>query len=76
MEAITMFKASEVLAGRYDSANLDELFKAVTDNYIVDEEQYLSELIKLVPSSDEAIERVTRRALNWSTKFVNSIRKV
>lgn len=57
-----MFKASEVLAGRYDSANLDELFKAVSDNYIVDEEQYLSELIKLVPSSDEAIERVTRRA--------------
>ncbi|MGI2066841.1 bifunctional proline dehydrogenase/L-glutamate gamma-semialdehyde dehydrogenase PutA [Shewanella sp. MF08487] len=62
MEAITMFKASEVLAGRYDSANLDELFQAVSDNYIVDEEQYLSELIKLVPSSDETIERVTRRA--------------
>lgn len=57
-----MFKASEVLAGRYDSANLDELFQAVSDNYIVDEEQYLSELIKLVPSSDETIERVTRRA--------------
>ncbi|MCU7993643.1 bifunctional proline dehydrogenase/L-glutamate gamma-semialdehyde dehydrogenase PutA [Shewanella glacialipiscicola] len=62
MEAITMFKASEVLAGRYDSANLDELFQAVSDNYIVDEEQCLSELIKLVPSSDETIERVTRRA--------------
>ncbi|WP_211164433.1 bifunctional proline dehydrogenase/L-glutamate gamma-semialdehyde dehydrogenase PutA [Shewanella salipaludis] len=62
MEAIIMFKASEVLAGRYDNANLDELFKAISDNYIVDEEQYLSELIKLVPSSDEAIQRVTRRA--------------
>ncbi|MFB2656851.1 bifunctional proline dehydrogenase/L-glutamate gamma-semialdehyde dehydrogenase PutA [Shewanella xiamenensis] len=71
MEAITMFKASEVLAGRYDSANLDELFKAVTDNYIVDEEQYLSELIKLVPSSDEAIERVTRRA----HELVNKVRQ-
>lgn len=66
-----MFKASEVLAGRYDSANLDELFKAVTDNYIVDEEQYLSELIKLVPSSDEAIERVTRRA----HELVNKVRQ-
>lgn len=43
-----MFKASEVLAGHYDSANLDELFKAISDNYIVDEEQYLSDLIKLV----------------------------
>ncbi|MCU8028870.1 MULTISPECIES: bifunctional proline dehydrogenase/L-glutamate gamma-semialdehyde dehydrogenase PutA [unclassified Shewanella] len=71
MEAITMFKASEVLAGRYDSANLDELFKAVSDNYIVDEEQYLSELIKLVPSSDEAIERVTRRA----HELVNKVRQ-
>lgn len=66
-----MFKASEVLAGRYDSANLDELFKAISDNYIVDEEQYLSELIKLVPSSDEAIERVTRRA----HELVNKVRQ-
>lgn len=66
-----MFKASEVLAGRYDSANLDELFKAVSDNYIVDEEQYLSELIKLVPSSDEAIERVTRR----THELVNKVRQ-
>ncbi|MDX6016775.1 MULTISPECIES: bifunctional proline dehydrogenase/L-glutamate gamma-semialdehyde dehydrogenase PutA [Shewanella] len=68
MEAITMFKASEVLAGHYDSANLDELFKAISDNYIVDEEQYLSDLIKLVPSSDETIERVTRRAHDLVSK--------
>lgn len=57
-----MFKASEVLTGHYDSASLDELFQAITNNYIVDEEQYLSELIKLVPSSDEEINRVTARA--------------
>ncbi|WP_228289683.1 bifunctional proline dehydrogenase/L-glutamate gamma-semialdehyde dehydrogenase PutA [Shewanella cyperi] len=57
-----MFKASEVLAGRYDNATLDELFSAITHNYIVDEEQYLKELIQLVPSSDDDIERVTRRA--------------
>ncbi|MGI2174076.1 bifunctional proline dehydrogenase/L-glutamate gamma-semialdehyde dehydrogenase PutA [Shewanella ulleungensis] len=62
MEANTMFKASEVLDGRYDNATLDELFTAVTNNYIVDEEQYLSELIKLVPSSEQDIEQVTRRA--------------
>ncbi|QLE86850.1 bifunctional proline dehydrogenase/L-glutamate gamma-semialdehyde dehydrogenase PutA [Shewanella sp. Scap07] len=57
-----MFKASEVLTGHYDSASLDELFQAITNNYIVDEEQYLSELIKLVPSSDEEINLVTARA--------------
>ncbi|WP_188726033.1 bifunctional proline dehydrogenase/L-glutamate gamma-semialdehyde dehydrogenase PutA [Shewanella carassii] len=68
MEAITMFKASEVLAGHYDNANLDELFKAISDNYIVDEEQYLSDLIKLVPSSDETIERVTHRAHDLVSK--------
>jgi RHH-type transcriptional regulator, proline utilization regulon repressor / proline dehydrogenase / delta 1-pyrroline-5-carboxylate dehydrogenase len=63
-----MFKASEVLAGRYDNANLDELFRAISDNYIVDEEEYLSELISLVPSSDEAIQRVTRRAHDLVSK--------
>ncbi|AZG72067.1 bifunctional proline dehydrogenase/L-glutamate gamma-semialdehyde dehydrogenase PutA [Shewanella livingstonensis] len=57
-----MFKASEVLGGCYDNATLEELFTAVTNNYIVDEEQYLSELIKLVPSSEQDIEQVTRRA--------------
>jgi len=62
MEANTMFKASEVLGGCYDNATLEELFTAVTNNYIVDEEQYLSELIKLVPSSEQDIEQVTRRA--------------
>jgi len=62
MEAITMFKASEVLTGHYDQANLDELFTAITNNYIVDEDEYLSELIKLVPSSDDEIQRVTKRA--------------
>lgn len=66
-----MFKASEVLTGHYDSANLDELFEAITKNYIVDEEQYLSELIKLVPSSDDEISRVTQRAHD----LVNKVRQ-
>ncbi|GGI67386.1 bifunctional protein PutA [Shewanella hanedai] len=63
-----MFKASEVLTGRYDSANLDKLFEAITKNYIVDEEQYLSELIKLVPASDDEISRVTQRAHDLVSK--------
>ncbi|MGB0892945.1 MAG: bifunctional proline dehydrogenase/L-glutamate gamma-semialdehyde dehydrogenase PutA [Parashewanella sp.] len=66
-----MFKASEVLAGCYDQADLSELFTAVSDNYVVDEEQYLSELIKLVPSSDEEIQRVTQRAYD----MVNKVRQ-
>ncbi|MCE9677657.1 bifunctional proline dehydrogenase/L-glutamate gamma-semialdehyde dehydrogenase PutA [Shewanella sp. AS1] len=63
-----MFKASEVLTGRYDSATLDELFNAITDNYIVDEEQYLGELIKLVPSDEAEIQRITQRAHELVTK--------
>lgn len=63
-----MFKASEVLTGRYDSATLDELFEAITHNYIVDEEQYLSELIQLVPSSEAEIQRVTQRAHDLVSK--------
>ncbi|WP_445945961.1 bifunctional proline dehydrogenase/L-glutamate gamma-semialdehyde dehydrogenase PutA [Shewanella sp.] len=68
MENMIMFKASEVLAGRYDDATLDQLFQAVTDNYIVDEEAYLTELIKLVPASDEQIEQVTQRAHDLVSK--------
>ncbi|GGI70980.1 bifunctional proline dehydrogenase/L-glutamate gamma-semialdehyde dehydrogenase PutA [Shewanella gelidii] len=63
-----MFKASEVLAGRYDNAELDQLFTAITDNYIVDEEQYLTELIQLVPASEDTIDRVTQRAHELVTK--------
>ncbi|NRD75311.1 bifunctional proline dehydrogenase/L-glutamate gamma-semialdehyde dehydrogenase PutA [Shewanella sp. VB17] len=66
-----MFKASKVLTGHYDSANLDELFEAITNNYIVDEEQYLSELIKLIPASDDDISRVTQRAY----ELVNKVRQ-
>ncbi|RLV60550.1 bifunctional proline dehydrogenase/L-glutamate gamma-semialdehyde dehydrogenase PutA [Parashewanella curva] len=66
-----MFKASEVLAGRYDNATLPELFQIITNNYAVDEEQYLSELIELVPSSTEEIQRVTQRAHD----MVNKVRQ-
>jgi RHH-type proline utilization regulon transcriptional repressor/proline dehydrogenase/delta 1-pyrroline-5-carboxylate dehydrogenase len=71
MEINMMFKASEVLAGPYDNATLEQLFQAITDNYIVDEEAYLSELIKLVPSSDEQIQQVTERAHD----LVNKVRQ-
>lgn len=57
-----MFKASEVLAGYYDNATLEQLFSAISDNYIVDEESYLKELITLVPADDASITQVTQRA--------------
>ncbi|GGZ08519.1 bifunctional proline dehydrogenase/L-glutamate gamma-semialdehyde dehydrogenase PutA [Shewanella fodinae] len=68
MEAIIMFKASEVLAGYYDNANLDDLFSAISDNYIVDEAEYLSDLLKLIPADDATIERVTQRAHDLVTR--------
>ncbi|QSX33005.1 bifunctional proline dehydrogenase/L-glutamate gamma-semialdehyde dehydrogenase PutA [Shewanella avicenniae] len=57
-----MFKASEVLAGYYDNATLDQLFSAISDNYIVDEELYLQELIQLVPADDATVTKVTQAA--------------
>ena len=71
MEAIIMFKASEVLAGLYDDANLEELFQGISDNYIVDEEEYLSQLIQLVPSSSDEIASITQRAHD----LVNKVRQ-
>lgn len=63
-----MFKASEVLSGRFDKATLDELFTAITNNYIVDEEAYLQELLTMVPSDEEDIRRVTANAHQMVTK--------
>ncbi|MGI2260712.1 bifunctional proline dehydrogenase/L-glutamate gamma-semialdehyde dehydrogenase PutA [Shewanella sp. GXUN23E] len=63
-----MFKASEVLDGRFDNASLDELFTAITNNYIVDEEAYLKELLPLVPASDDDIRRVTASAHRMVSK--------
>ncbi|MCH1918310.1 bifunctional proline dehydrogenase/L-glutamate gamma-semialdehyde dehydrogenase PutA [Shewanella sp. A3A] len=57
-----MFKASEVLAGYYDNATLDQLFTAISDNYIVDEDSYLKQLITLIPANDATVTRVTQRA--------------
>jgi len=66
-----MFKASEVLAARYDSADLKKLQQAITDNYIVDEDRYLAELVKLIPTDDDSIQEVTDQA----TKLVNTVRE-
>ncbi|RUO62899.1 L-proline dehydrogenase /delta-1-pyrroline-5-carboxylate dehydrogenase [Pseudidiomarina planktonica] len=65
-----MFKASEVLAARYDGADLKKLQQAITDNYIVDEDSYLKELTQLIPNDDQSIQEVT----DASTKLVEQVR--
>lgn len=65
-----MFKASKVLDARYDVSQLNELWKAISDNYIVDEESYLQELIELVPSDQSAIDSQTEEA----RKLVEKVR--
>lgn len=66
-----MFKASEVLAAQYNGSDLAKLQQAITDNYLVDEDAYLRELITLVPNDDDAISTVT----DASTKLVNTVRE-
>src|SRR5690554_2156145 len=65
-----MFKASEVLAAQYSGADLGRLQQAITDNYLVDEDAYLRELLPLVPQDNENLERVTEAAAN----LVNKVR--
>ncbi|MGL4473943.1 MAG: bifunctional proline dehydrogenase/L-glutamate gamma-semialdehyde dehydrogenase PutA [Shewanella sp.] len=63
-----MFNASAVLAGQYAQAPLDELFNAISNNYIVDEESYLKQLITLLPSDANDIEAITRNASHLVTQ--------
>lgn len=66
-----MFKASKVLEARYQASQLDELWKAISDNYVVDEESYLKELIELIPSDQKTIDRQTAQA----RELVTQVRK-
>ncbi|WP_113908085.1 bifunctional proline dehydrogenase/L-glutamate gamma-semialdehyde dehydrogenase PutA [Aliidiomarina celeris] len=57
-----MFKASQVLTQRYEPAQLSELWQAISNNYIVDENAYLEELIKLVDSDPERMSVLNKNA--------------
>ncbi|WP_018692748.1 bifunctional proline dehydrogenase/L-glutamate gamma-semialdehyde dehydrogenase PutA [Algicola sagamiensis] len=57
-----MFKASEVLAPGYAPVDLSQFRQAITNNYIVDEDQYLQELLKLVPNDPNELNQLTRNA--------------
>ncbi|EKE83702.1 bifunctional proline dehydrogenase/L-glutamate gamma-semialdehyde dehydrogenase PutA [Idiomarina xiamenensis] len=65
-----MFKASEVLTQSHQGSDLELLQKAITDNYIVDENAYMEELMSLVPDDDDTVSAVTERA----TKLVEQVR--
>ncbi|WP_258240684.1 bifunctional proline dehydrogenase/L-glutamate gamma-semialdehyde dehydrogenase PutA [Pseudidiomarina homiensis] len=65
-----MFKASEVLQAQYTGADLGTLQRAITDNYLVDEDAYLQELMQLVPNDDSTLDQVTER----TAKLVNTVR--
>lgn len=65
-----MFKASEVLQAQYTSADLGTLFNAITDNYLVDEDAYMQELMQLVPNEEATLDEVTER----TAKLVNTVR--
>ncbi|RTE87698.1 MULTISPECIES: bifunctional proline dehydrogenase/L-glutamate gamma-semialdehyde dehydrogenase PutA [Gammaproteobacteria] len=58
-----MFKASQVLKQRFEPAQLEELWKAISDNYIVDENEYLKELLTLVEDDQETIKKVNESAM-------------
>lgn len=66
-----MFKASKVLETRYQASQLDELWKAISDNYVIDEESYLKELIQLVPGDQQTIDKQTQQAQS----LVEQVRK-
>lgn len=57
-----MFKASQVLTQHYQANQLQELRTAITDNYSVDENAYLEELIKLVPNDQDTVKALTEAA--------------
>ncbi|MBZ6066501.1 bifunctional proline dehydrogenase/L-glutamate gamma-semialdehyde dehydrogenase PutA [Aeromonas schubertii] len=57
-----MFKATQVLAPDYRPTDLAALREAITQNYVVDENAYLTELSAMLPSDGAALERITSRA--------------
>lgn len=66
-----MFKASEVLSKQHQAEDLRSLEQAITDNYVVDEDRYMRELLPLVPADDETVSAVTERA----AKLVEQVRE-
>lgn len=63
-----MFKASQVLGERYSSAKLGELWQAITDNYSVDENTYLEELLQLHTDDEQRMQELNSKTEALITK--------
>ncbi|MCO4321905.1 bifunctional proline dehydrogenase/L-glutamate gamma-semialdehyde dehydrogenase PutA [Aliidiomarina quisquiliarum] len=63
-----MFKASQVLGERYSSAKLSELWQAITDNYSVDENTYLEELLQLHTDDEQRMQELNSKTEALITK--------
>ncbi|MGL5497078.1 MAG: bifunctional proline dehydrogenase/L-glutamate gamma-semialdehyde dehydrogenase PutA, partial [Aeromonas sobria] len=63
-----MFKATHVLAADYIPSDLTALREAITQNYVVDENAYLTELSAMLAVDGAALEQVTQRARMLVTK--------
>ncbi|WKE64758.1 bifunctional proline dehydrogenase/L-glutamate gamma-semialdehyde dehydrogenase PutA [Gallaecimonas kandeliae] len=64
-----MFNASQVVAPDFQVPSLDDLRQVITDNYAVDEESYLTELLKLVPKDEEQTAAITAETERLVTKI-------
>src|SRR5690554_633876 len=63
-----MFKASQVLNQRYNTAQLNELWQAVTDNYSVDENAYLEELLQLHTDDEQHMKELNSKTEGLITR--------
>lgn len=63
-----MFKASQVLSQRYNTAPLSELWQAITDNYSVDENAFIEELLQLHTNDEEKMQAVTQKTEGLITR--------
>lgn len=63
-----MFKASLLNSNNYQLPKLATLEQTISDNYIVDEEQYLNELLALVDHDQTSLNSLKDKASNLVTK--------
>lgn len=66
-----MFRASELKSNAYTLPSLSELRKIITSNYIVDETEYLKELITLVEENETEQVKLRQDAIG----LINRVRK-
>ena len=66
-----MFKASQVLEPDFHTQDVDAFWQGITENYAVDEDRYLEELLTLASPSDE----VRRSIRHCATELIAHVRE-